>query len=1127
MKFLERTSFKEWGEWPFLLAVALATMSASAGRAVRTFGWYRNAAQTDFQVPLALEEGVDDFTYADTEPDGTNLCVTDSEGTQLPIEIENWNPSGMSIVWVKVPSFSKDTELTLLWGSDTDELTPLRDNIWDGARLVMHLAGGKDSSTFNAAFARSENAMEEGPVGTANTFGNEAKKYNCNAMHNGQVANLGSVFTISFWLNSANLGRNNGAAANEYLFVGMVPSGQFAVLHGYKAGYLELFFMSYTNGSDPRNASALPILSDGWHHYAWTYDGTTLVTYRDGKQYSRTDIAFTLKTATSDHVFRVGGASSSAYLSGALDELRIESVARTAEWIAAACETQAQTLPLESVALDLPELTVGETLTNFTALVSLNNAHRAWSDYFYDAAQNGNLVFRTEHDGPSCEFEVERMPFAKDLPMSWWVKLPEWRDGQKLYACWPRYKVPSAALPATNTNAWDGSYLHVFHFAPLPERQDSVGYVTRLNGYENGAVEPNLGPYASHYNSSADGPTGQSLAMLTTSNVFTRVNFGVVPPPLTNRFTVAFWARRDNFANPSLAYILVYLPNNGSQSAVITDYGNNNFRLFDSSGYTPNGMLLPIPDAGWHHYAFTCDGTQTKGYRDGELVVTSATAFNFKLSAISALSAWVGGARSNNNGFVGALDEFRVAYEPRSPEWIRACYRNQYAFRHATERLHPPAFARGVSATAASNSLTFNADLVSRLPSDVTLCWGPSDGGTTLSAWANTRALGSCSDGALAEEVATLAADQRVCARYFATNAYGNVWSRAIWGRTPFATSAYYATVKFRGYEGRSALTNFPACVRLPATMKLPETADGVRFSAADGTPLPFEVETWNPSGESIVWVRVPELTAATELTIAWSGLDATGDLSAGGTVWGDEYMRVYHFASASESSIYQANATAASFANYTAAESPAGTARAFANQSALSLPGKRFFDFADGMTLQLWARLADDTQSYVASALGRQQLAFIYGYADGEAKTMALYSSSARPCSEKVDALRGYSRLRSPDNDWHHYAYTFDGRRFASYLDGIQVTNVEFRAAFGVSRNHESDDNRETTMQVFFGASSSGSSKVANGALDEYRAEKMGRSADWIRACWKNQATRTFCTVGPVCGRGLAIIFR
>ena len=44
-------------------------------------------------------------------------------------------------------------------------------------------------------------------------------------------------FTISFWLNSANLGKTaSGTAVSEYLFVGMVPSGQFAVLHGYKVG---------------------------------------------------------------------------------------------------------------------------------------------------------------------------------------------------------------------------------------------------------------------------------------------------------------------------------------------------------------------------------------------------------------------------------------------------------------------------------------------------------------------------------------------------------------------------------------------------------------------------------------------------------------------------------------------------------------------------------------------------------------------------------------------------------------------------------------------------------------------------------------------------------------------------
>ena len=224
-----------------LLAASFASgaFCAFGGTATYSFSWYRNAAQADFQVPVVLEEGVNGFTYADAAANGADLCVTDAGGTQLPVEIENWNPSGKSIVWVNVPSFSKDSVLTFLWGADAAGLTPLRDNLWGSdARLVMHLADGKDSSTYNAAFVRGgDDATDDGPVGTANTFGTEARKYNCASMQNGQVANLGNKFTISFWLNSANLGKTaSGAAVSEYLFVGMVPSGQFAILHGYKAG---------------------------------------------------------------------------------------------------------------------------------------------------------------------------------------------------------------------------------------------------------------------------------------------------------------------------------------------------------------------------------------------------------------------------------------------------------------------------------------------------------------------------------------------------------------------------------------------------------------------------------------------------------------------------------------------------------------------------------------------------------------------------------------------------------------------------------------------------------------------------------------------------------------------------
>ena len=66
-----------------LLTVSLVCCASGAfgGKTTCSFGWYRNAAQADFQVPVALEEGVNGFTYADAAANGADLCVTDAGGT--------------------------------------------------------------------------------------------------------------------------------------------------------------------------------------------------------------------------------------------------------------------------------------------------------------------------------------------------------------------------------------------------------------------------------------------------------------------------------------------------------------------------------------------------------------------------------------------------------------------------------------------------------------------------------------------------------------------------------------------------------------------------------------------------------------------------------------------------------------------------------------------------------------------------------------------------------------------------------------------------------------------------------------------------------------------------------------
>ncbi|NLB54497.1 MAG: DUF2341 domain-containing protein [Lentisphaerae bacterium] len=80
--------------------------------------------------------------------------------------------------------------------------------------------------------------------------------------------------------------------------------------------------------------------------------------------------------------------------------------------------------------------------------------------------------------------------------------------------------------------------------------------------------------------------------------------------------------------------------------------------------------------------------------------------------------------------------------------------------------------------------------------------------------------------------------------------------------------------ITFAGYTQSEALTDFPALI----VIKPMSTGHGLsysefqsppyndlRFTAEDqSTLLDFEIEHWDTSGESFVWVRVPALTSDT-----------------------------------------------------------------------------------------------------------------------------------------------------------------------------------------------------------------------------------------------------------------------
>ena len=118
----------------------------------------------------------------------------------------------------------------------------------------------------------------------------------------------------------------------------------------------------------------------------------------------------------------------------------------------------------------------------------------------------------------------------------------------------------------------------------------------------------------------------------------------------------------------------------------------------------------------------------------------------------------------------------------------------------------------------------------------------------------------------------------------------------------PDPTVAEFARgVKFTvaGYNGGSEVqTNFPVLVRLSTAIsgfKYSDFyADGsdlslvdIGFVDAETNGIPYEIDTWNPSGESLVWVNLPRMTNGTEF-VMWYRSSKTGKALNSDNVWAD-----------------------------------------------------------------------------------------------------------------------------------------------------------------------------------------------------------------------------------------------
>ncbi|MDR1131776.1 MAG: metallophosphoesterase, partial [Oscillospiraceae bacterium] len=199
--------------------------------------------------------------------------------TRLSAELANWNPSGKSEFWVKVPTLAAnaDTEITAYY-SETTVAGVSASDVWsDDYALVQHFSqesvtAGKDSTGRNSLIQTGALAYKQTETGAAATFGGTQK------LTYGNVAGGAERISISAVVDIPRVSTNWQGIICRY--DNSKPAAERAFLFG-----LENTGKSYNRfygSANPERILADTPVSPGIHLFTTTYNGTMARVYVDG-----------------------------------------------------------------------------------------------------------------------------------------------------------------------------------------------------------------------------------------------------------------------------------------------------------------------------------------------------------------------------------------------------------------------------------------------------------------------------------------------------------------------------------------------------------------------------------------------------------------------------------------------------------------------------------------------------------------------------------------------------------------------------------------------------------------------------------------------------------------------------
>ncbi len=298
------------------------------------------ASDTFTEVPVLVVLGHPRIDPADVATDGADLRFVDDDGDRVPHEIERWDPSGASIVWISVPMLAPDDgpRVWLYYGNPSAADGQDADAVWsDVHAAVWHLGRGVTDASGNGHDGVPTKGVidVEGHVAGAKELFDVDDRIDVPPSALLDDACFGGA-TFSAWVRPDTFGgtsrgrigdKTGGGPGGWMFYLSGDGGGEVSWRHGYEDGQV------IWRGADP------VIELDTWHYVAVTFDALELAPpriYVDGVEQpvelSSGDMAAPAVSDVGNDVVIGNSDVPDRWFDGRLDELRIERTIREPAW---------------------------------------------------------------------------------------------------------------------------------------------------------------------------------------------------------------------------------------------------------------------------------------------------------------------------------------------------------------------------------------------------------------------------------------------------------------------------------------------------------------------------------------------------------------------------------------------------------------------------------------------------------------------------------------------------------------------------------------------------------------------------------------------------------------------------